>query len=102
MLSNLKIGCWNIHQLKSTNQNKLNDPIFVREVSKYYIFCLQKTKLSNNDVIYIDNFKSFTFSRPNENGFPTPEGMLIFIKPSIVQGITILIFTYSDIKWVKL
>ena len=98
-MSNLKIGCWNIHHLKSLNQNKLNDATFIKEISLYDILCLQETKLNNDETISITNYKTYMFSRPCENGFPVSGGMLVLIKPSIVKGVTILNSSCSDIQW---
>ena len=44
----LKIGCWSIHNLKSSTFDKTEDKHFIKETQEYDIFCLQETKCDEN------------------------------------------------------
>ena len=40
----LKIGCWNVHSIKSSVINKAEDKQYIKEVQSIDIFCMQETK----------------------------------------------------------
>ena len=48
----LKIGCWNVHNIKSSLFNKAEDKQFLKEIQSYDIFCMQETKCA--ETIFID------------------------------------------------
>ena len=45
MKNYLKVGCWNVHNIKSSVLNKAEDQQFIKEVQSYDIFCMQETKM---------------------------------------------------------
>lgn len=97
---NLKLGCWNINNLKSAHFDKTQDSLFREEISLYDIFCLQEVKLDSN--ISIDGYHSIFAPRPRESGYPISGGMLILVNPKISKGISLLQSTSSELQWIKL
>ena len=85
----LKIGCWNVHNVKSNLENKAEDKLFIQEVISYDIFCMQETKCEES--IFIDkSYFSYCINRPKQGQFPNSGGMMVLINKGIRNGITIL------------
>ena len=94
----LNIGCWNINGLK----DKYKDNSFLQCVDKFDIICLQETKIAVDMSVHINNFHVIKISRPHEKNFPISGGMMILIKPSVLEGINVLPNNSSEIQWLQL
>ena len=97
----LKIGCWNVHNIKSNLFNKAEDKLFLKEAQSYDIFCMQETK--SEETIFIDkSYFSYCVNRPKQGQFPNSGGMMVLINKCIKNGITILKSKSSEIVWLQL
>ena len=87
----LKIGCWNIHNLKSSTFDKTEDKLFIKETQEYDIFCLQQTKCDEN--IYTCTNKSYytkSICGQKEQKYPTSGGMVVLINKNIQKEVAFL------------
>ena len=102
MKRQLKIGCWNINQLISRNNDKSNDTYFKKEIQSYDLFCLQEVKCKQESVLDFDGYHTFTMPRPVEKKFPVSGGMILLVNPKIRAGVKFLPSKSSEIQWLKL
>ena len=101
MRNYLKVGCWNVHNIKSCVLNKAEDKQFINEVQLYDIFCMQETK--NDEICFIDkSYWQLNISRPKESQYPNSGGMILLINKNIKDGITVLPRNSSELFWLKL
>ena len=101
MRNYLKVGCWNVHNIKSCVVDKTEDKQFINEVKSYDIFCMLETK--NDDIFVIDkSYWQLNISRPKESQYPNSGGMMLLINKNIKDGITILPRDSSELFWLKL
>ena len=101
MRNYLKVGCWNVHNIKSCVLNKAEDKQFINEVQLYDIFCMQETK--NDQICFIDkSYWQLNISRPKESQYPNSGGMMLLINKDIKDGITVLPRNSSELFWLKL
>ena len=97
----MKVGCWNVHNIKSCILNKAEDKQFINEVQLYDIFCMQETK--NDEIGFIDkSYWQLNISRPKESQYPNSGGMILLINKNIKDGITVLPRNSSELFWLKL
>ena len=95
MRNYLKVGCCNVHNIKSCVVDKTEDKQFINEVQSYYIFCMQEKK--NDDIFFIDkSYWQLNISRPK---YPNSGGMMLLINKNIKKGITILPRDSSELFW---
>ena len=98
----LKIGCWNVQNLKSKTCDKSTDHKFLQKIKGYDIFGLLESKIDEIDNISFQNFNTFAIPRPKENGYPVSGGILILYKPNLKSGISVLKGKTSELQWLKL
>ena len=96
----MKIGCWNIHNLKSSTFDKTEDKVFIKETQEYDIFCLQETKCDENIYTCID--KSYYTKSICRQKYPTSRGMVVLINKNIQKGVAFLKSISSETVWLKL
>ena len=65
-LHGLKISYWNINGLYRRDEDycKLEDPLFVNEISNIDIIGLSETHCSNDDVLHVDGYQIEKSVRP--------------------------------------
>ena len=97
----LKIGCWNVQDLKSKTYDKSTDQNFFNEIKCYDIFGLLESKIDVNDVVNFENFNYLHIPRPKENSYPVSGGILILYKPKLKYGISVLKGKTSELQLTK-
>ena len=101
---NLKIASWNVQGINrdaKTNLDKWND--IKKEISKFDIFAIQETHLCPGQSLSCSGYATFQKQRDKDPKAPYHSGgIAVFIKQTIIDGISSLNSECNDLMWFKL
>jgi len=102
--SSIKMGFWNVGGLITKQNNKIEDPLFFKQIEKFDLLFLAETHLGYScNISKIGSFNCTLICRPltksNNRYFG---GLAILCKPTIKPYVKILKNSTPDLQWVKL
>ena len=99
--SYLSIVSWNVQGIRSLEMNKMNDPLFLKEIEKHHIIGLCETHSDANTHINVDGFSAFQINR-DKSGKKSHGGIAILVRKEISSGVKFLKARTNDMAWVCL
>ena len=109
--SQLEIGAWNIHGFKqninSFKYNKLENPEFLKVVSRFSLFSLLETHHTAEEVgkLHIPDYKSHSLCRPKSKNMKRNKasgGISVYAHSSIAEGVKFMPESGTESVFVKL
>ena len=101
--NNVKFCIWNVNCLISKDNNKLEDPNFVKQLIGNDIICLVETHLDKNTITSFDGFSIYRKDRPKvKRAKRSHGGILIMINNVIKNGVKHVCCKNENFHWIKL
>lgn len=101
LLSHLSIASWNVQGLYNQDLNKLEDPLFLKEIRKHHIVAVQETHCAPDYYIHVDGYCSHQANRPL-TGNVAHGGVGFLVKKEIRRGVKFITGATNDIIWLCL
>lgn len=99
---NVDICFLNVGGLKSKNNNKVNDPCFLKQIGKHDIILLAETHVGYDTSINIPGYLYFPICRAQSKNGWYFGGLAVIYKAELKPGIKILPITNTNFHWFKL
>ena len=100
-ISHLSVGSWNVQGLKGSSYNKLDDPTFIKEISKHHVIGLVETHCTHDSDLTVPGYCSYQACRP-KSGNKAHGGVVALVKTELKKGVKFYPARTNDLVWVCL